>query len=111
MEIIETIWSFQKRYLETLAAEAALALQPVTRSDYYCRMRYLMARRRSSVDSGIWRQLLLDSPGFRNRPLLDWWLWRISPALPAGPMTRLLEITMTQNWAKEWITRLLRVGA
>jgi glycosyltransferase involved in cell wall biosynthesis len=110
IEVMETLWGIQKRYLAAAVPEAARALRPVTRSDYYCRMGYMMARRRSLADAGLWHRRLLDSPGFRDRPLLDRWFWRIAPALPTRLLNRLLDVTMTQNQAKEWIARLWRIG-
>jgi hypothetical protein len=77
---METMWAIQTRYLETAAPQAVRALRPVTRSDYYCRMRYLMARRRSPAEAGLWHRRLLDSPGFKDRPLVKERiarLWRI----------------------------------
>jgi glycosyltransferase involved in cell wall biosynthesis len=111
IQVIETLWDFQKRYLETAAPEAACALRPISHSEYYCRMRYMMARRRPSKDARVWRRHLLDSPGFRERPALDRFLWRIAPGLPDNVLNRVLELTMTQNRAKEWIARLMRIGS
>jgi hypothetical protein len=111
VKVMETLWGIQMRYLAAAAPQAARALQPVARSEYYCRMRYMMARRRSAADAGLWRRCLLDSPGFRDRPLLDQYFWRIAPALPTRVLNRLLDVTMTQNRAKEWIARLWRIGA
>jgi glycosyltransferase involved in cell wall biosynthesis len=109
--IIENLWHIQRRYLETVSAEAAAALQPVTCSDYYCRLRYALARRRSSPDAALLHRQLLSSPGFGNRPMLDRCFWRIAPWLPAGVMNRIFNLVMTQNWGKELITRIRRIGA
>jgi len=110
IEIMETVWGIQRQFLGGIAPDAALALQPLIRSDYYCRMQYMLAWQRSSPESAAWRRRLLNTLGFKQRPFLDRVLWRFSPALPAAPMNWLLELTMTQNMAKEWIARILRIG-
>jgi glycosyltransferase involved in cell wall biosynthesis len=110
IDVMENLWEIQMRYLETAAPQAASALEPLARSEYYCRMRYMRARRQSPADADLWHHYLLDSPGFRNRPLLDRFFWRIAPRLPTRPLNRLIDLTMTQNRAKEWITRLWRIG-
>lgn len=109
--MFENVWHIQRRYLETFASDAAAALQPVTRSDYYCRMRYALARRRSSPDADLLHRLLLSSPGFAERPMLDRCFWRIAPWLPVGVMNRIFTFIMTQNRAKQLIARIWRIGA
>jgi glycosyltransferase involved in cell wall biosynthesis len=111
IDVMENLWEIQMRYLEAAAPQAASALQPVARSEYYCRMRYMMARRRSPAEADIWHRYLLDSPGFAGRPLVDRFFWRIAPKLSTRLLNRVLDVTMTQNRAKEWITRLCRIGA
>jgi hypothetical protein len=110
LKSIETVWGMQRRFLAGIEGAAASALQPLSSSEYYCRMRYILARKQGSPAAAEWRRHLLKTPGFRERPLLDRVLWRVAPAMPAGPMNRLLEFTITQNRAKEWMTRLLGIG-
>ena len=111
IEVMDTLWGIQRQYLAAAAPQAVRGLRPVSRSDYYCRMRYMMARRRLPVEADLWHRCLLDSPGFGDRPLLERCFWRITPALPIRLLNRLFDVTMTQSRSKEWITRLWKIGA
>lgn len=108
--VMEVLWGIQRQYLERLAPHSADALQPLSRSEYYCRMQYLLALRKSSADSSLWRRRLLECPAFQERPMLDRCIWRIAAGMPSGPMNRLLDLTLTQNRVKEWIARLWKIG-
>jgi len=111
IRVIESLWEIQRRYLETAVPEISAALEPVTRSEYYCRLRYAWARRKSSAEAGASHSQLLNAPGFGERPLLDRCFWRIAPWLPGSVVDRVLNVSMTQNWGKELISRIWRIGS
>jgi hypothetical protein len=108
--VFEGAWQSQRDFLEAIASEAIERLQPVTQSEYYCRLRYALARRRGAADSCSLHRQLLASPGFSQRPLIDRSFWRIAPWLPTQLVSRAFDLTMTQGWIKGLIARVMRIG-
>ena len=111
IEVMERLWAIQKCYLERLAPDAASALRPVTEGEYYCRMRYALARRRFSPNAEVFHRDLLHAVGFKHRPWIDRCLWRAAPICPVGISNRFFNLTMSQSAAKEFIARIKRIGA
>jgi glycosyltransferase involved in cell wall biosynthesis len=111
IRLMEKLWERQKDFLKANAPCAAPALAPITRSEYYCRLRYISARRNSVAVDGVLHSLLLNAPEFHERPLLDRYFWYIAPWLPHCVINHILDISMTQNRGKELISHILRIGS
>jgi glycosyltransferase involved in cell wall biosynthesis len=106
LRILEQLWHFQRSYLETLDPQLAAALQAISRSDYYSRLRYALARRECSPDAGRFHRDLVESPDFQDRPAVDRWFWKIAPSLPRALVDRIFNFLMTQGRAKELISHI-----
>jgi glycosyltransferase involved in cell wall biosynthesis len=110
LRILERLWDLQRSYLETLDPELAAALQSISRSDYYSRLRYALARRECSPDAGRFHKDLVESPAFQDRPAADRWFWKIAPSLPRALVDRIFNFLMTQGRTKEFISHIRKVG-
>jgi glycosyltransferase involved in cell wall biosynthesis len=106
LRILEQLWHFQRSYLETLDPQLAAALQSISCSDYYSRLRYALARRECSPDAGRFHRDLVESPDFQDRPAVDRWFWKIAPSLPRALVDRIFNFLMTQGRTKELISHI-----
>jgi glycosyltransferase involved in cell wall biosynthesis len=111
IEVMERLWAIQKEFLDDHAPGLATSLAPLTRSDYYCRLRYIRERFSGRADPERFRVALLESPGFSLRPLLEQWFWRNARRLPDAAVAEINNWIGTQGRIKAMIGNVLRGSA
>jgi glycosyltransferase involved in cell wall biosynthesis len=106
--VMERLWTIQRDYLEGRAPGLAGSLAPLSRSDYYCRLRYIRERLTGGAHAERYRAAFLDSPGFCLRPLPERWFWTVAHRLSDQIVASIGNWIITQGRTKELIGALLR---
>jgi hypothetical protein len=104
---MEDMWDLQKRYLEKISPQLGLRFPSLANSEYYCRIRYILARLKGSPDAGKYGLALLKASGFPHRPRAERFFWRAAPYMPDWVFAAGSNFIMTQGRAKQFLSEFL----